>query len=400
MSYTNRLSRDQRRILNMYISQYDQTSEHIESLTHILNDISINIQNIIQNNTRDETSFERNNRTNDNVYINSLINMLMNYQRTANQRTANQRTANQRTANQRTVNQRTVNQRTVNQRTANQRTANQQTANQQTANQRTTNQRTANQRTANQRTANLYYDYERPINPYIYETNVSFDRINQTNNLFENNDFTALLNNFLNTNIIVRPTNEQISNSCRIIKYGDIENPLSDACPISLEHFNNDDNVIQINYCSHIFCHSQLIEWFDTNVHCPVCRYDIRDYIQPSNTRIPQTQNVSNNSNTTVEIPIEPQNNNNSTQNNFSNINVTRDPNTNEIDQIVFDINNPNITDDILHNITTRLFQSLLSSQNTNPTDSDDILSFDASNNILLYETTIRPNNRMNNNLY
>ena len=345
MSYTNRLSRDQRRILNMYISQYDQTSEHIESLTHILNDISINIQNIIQNNTRDETSFERNNRTNDNVYINSLINMLMNNQQTANQRTSNQRTTNQ-------------------------------------------------------RTSNLYYDYERPINPYIYETNVSFDRINQTNNLFENNDFTALLNNFLNTNIIVRPTNAQISNACRIIKYGDIENPLSDACPISLEHFNNDDNVIQINYCSHIFCHSQLIEWFDTNVHCPVCRYDIRDYIQPSNTHIPQTQNVSNNSNTTVETHIEPQNNNNSTQNNFSNINVTRDPNTNEIEQIVFDINNPNITDDILHNITTRLFQSLLSSQNTNQTDSDDILSFDASNNILLYETTIRPNNRMNNNLY
>jgi hypothetical protein len=356
MSYTNNLTRDQRRILNMYVNQYEQTSSHIQRLTSMMNDILINIQNIIHYN------YEPNNITNELSYMNSIINNLMNSQRTNNQRTNNQRTNNQRINNQRINNQRINNQR---------------------PSRRNINQRVNqlyNQRTNIQRTSNLYYDYENPINPYIYNTDISGNRRNRINNLFENNDFTTLLNNFFNTNIIVRPTNEEISNSCRIIKYGDIENPLSERCPISLERFNNDDNVIQIKHCSHIFCQQQLISWFDTNVHCPVCRYDIRDYIQ--------TQNVSENTNTNTNT-----NTNIETQNNISNINVTRDPNTNEVDQIIFDINNPNITDDILNNITTRLFQSLISPQNTNQIDVNELFTFDASNNILLYETIIRPNN-------
>ena len=76
--------------------------------------------------------------------------------------------------------------------------------------------------------------------------------------------------------IPVYPTTQQIQNSVRLLKYNEIENPLNLSCPISLENFNEEDEVSQIIYCGHIFNTEPLNEWFRSNVRCPVCRYDIR----------------------------------------------------------------------------------------------------------------------------
>ena len=86
------------------------------------------------------------------------------------------------------------------------------------------------------------------------------------------------LNTFLSTNVPVVPTQEQINNATRIIRYENIENPLNESCPISLERFNPNDTVTQICWCGHIFNSNELTSWFRTNVRCPVCRYDIRNY--------------------------------------------------------------------------------------------------------------------------
>ena len=83
-------------------------------------------------------------------------------------------------------------------------------------------------------------------------------------------------------NVAVYPTQEQINNGTRRVLYSNIENPLNLSCPITLENFNNDDNVTQILGCGHIFNHDSLIAWFRNHVRCPVCRYDIRNYIPRS----------------------------------------------------------------------------------------------------------------------
>ena len=41
---------------------------------------------------------------------------------------------------------------------------------------------------------------------------------------------------------------------------------------------NNGEQVFQIKHCGHNFRENALRNWFRTNVRCPVCRYDIRDY--------------------------------------------------------------------------------------------------------------------------
>ena len=43
------------------------------------------------------------------------------------------------------------------------------------------------------------------------------------------------------------------------------------------------DEVTQIIYCGHIFSKNSIRQWFQHNVRCPVCRYDIRDFGIPTN---------------------------------------------------------------------------------------------------------------------
>lgn len=80
-------------------------------------------------------------------------------------------------------------------------------------------------------------------------------------------------------NVPVYPSRDQINNGTLRILYSNIENPLNSSCPITLENFDHVDNVSQILGCGHIFNHDSLNSWFRNHVRCPVCRYDIRNYI-------------------------------------------------------------------------------------------------------------------------
>lgn len=96
-------------------------------------------------------------------------------------------------------------------------------------------------------------------------------------NYLNNPTISNLVHTFFDP-IEIYPTPYQIELATRVVRFGDIVNPLNLACPISLENFNDNDQVLVIRQCNHIFSNTALHSWFRTNCRCPVCRYDIRDH--------------------------------------------------------------------------------------------------------------------------
>ena len=48
----------------------------------------------------------------------------------------------------------------------------------------------------------------------------------------------------------------------------------------TLDEFNEGDILCRIIKCQHTFREPAIKNWFRTNVRCPVCRFDIRDYVE------------------------------------------------------------------------------------------------------------------------
>jgi hypothetical protein len=82
-----------------------------------------------------------------------------------------------------------------------------------------------------------------------------------------------------NDPVHVVATPSQISRATSNVLYENIAMPTNDRCPICLEIFQPDSEVTQINHCRHVFNRTELATWFETNVRCPVCRFDIRDHV-------------------------------------------------------------------------------------------------------------------------
>ena len=87
------------------------------------------------------------------------------------------------------------------------------------------------------------------------------------------------MNNEFLEPISVFPSRQQIENATRRTRYGDIVRPVNTSCPISLDAFSDNDNVIMIRHCGHIFKIEEFNSWFGSHCRCPVCRHDIRDNI-------------------------------------------------------------------------------------------------------------------------
>ena len=79
--------------------------------------------------------------------------------------------------------------------------------------------------------------------------------------------FTSSFAQPMSNNIMVTETTTRT--------FSDIEHPLNTECPISLEPFVPDSEVVQINRCGHIFNRNDLSYWFQTNTICPTCRSEI-----------------------------------------------------------------------------------------------------------------------------
>ena len=82
---------------------------------------------------------------------------------------------------------------------------------------------------------------------------------------------------FINTfeDVIVRPSRAQIALATENILY---DNSLPHStCSITLEPFQEGEEVCRIRHCGHMFKRAAIQEWFVRNVRCPVCRFDIRE---------------------------------------------------------------------------------------------------------------------------
>jgi hypothetical protein len=193
-----------------------------------------------------------------------------------------------------------------------------------------------------------------------------------------------------------------------LIRYGDIENPNAEYCPISLDEFDDDDQVRQIIHCGHIFHPNQFQRWFESNTRCPICRYDIRNYVpssrnmnnnesQNESQRLEQNQNLPQNNRPQSSQQNNPSNSISSSRLPISNMEILRNPISNLIEEFSFDINEPSLTNIFLDQITRNLLWSTNNSHihNTNRDDNSRII-IDPSNNFLFYETIISPSRSQN----
>ena len=190
---------------------------------------------------------------------------------------------------------------------------------------------------------------------------------------------TCLFNNF--RDVVVYPSQEQITNSTRNIEFADSSANMNTSCPITLDEFQNGDIVRQIIPCGHIFQETALRNWFTRNVRCPVCRYDIRDYM-PSAAQTTGPDNntdISNNSSTINGIDYNTDTDTDSDDDDgssFGNINRPNPPNTPISQRTNNAANNVNRLVNNIINTTTRTLDEMLNSYMGNYTDTSDNLIY------------------------
>jgi len=268
------LSHDERTLLTMYQNFYDQTTLQINELYRTQSEIRENIQAILRNHNNFSTS-ETQNNINNNENQTSINNhhgipYIFEYQHEY-------------------IPYRSTNTANINTNTTTNTTTN-----------------TSTNINENQRTRpNLTTSYNNIFNNLLG----SFSNPNINSNLNTNNflnnynsgiDFMQNLQQFY-SNVPIIPTNQQIIDGTRITLFNQIINPNNNSCPISLENFEDNSSVTQIRGCGHIFTSNSIHNWFRTNPRCPVCRYDIRDYI------IQQTENPITSSFSNINQEVEQQ---------------------------------------------------------------------------------------------
>lgn len=190
---------------------------------------------------------------------------------------------------------------------------------------------------------------------------------NYTNTNTNNNNNTSVLDLLREyyTPVTVYPSQTQINNAVRNIIFENIENPINNSCPISLERFTPHQHVSQILYCGHIFNTIELNSWFRMNVRCPVCRYDIRNYVSGQN----------NTAHSTTE--------NNTEQEEYESETESDSESVSEVDNSRNEEGNRNLS-----NRLTDYFQRELLNLLNNDNATTQIIS-DPSNNIYGFTTTI-----------
>lgn len=75
--------------------------------------------------------------------------------------------------------------------------------------------------------------------------------------------------------VIVRPTTEQIEHATTI-RAATVEDE-ENNCSVCQDIFLSGDAIRHITHCEHNFHRTCIDPWFTRNVHCPVCRFDIRE---------------------------------------------------------------------------------------------------------------------------
>ena len=106
-------------------------------------------------------------------------------------------------------------------------------------------------------------------------------------------------------NVIVVPTSQQIEDAIEDIVFNEENYDLINEtrCPITLEDFQENQILVRIRRCGHVFSQEPFRNWFRQSVRCPVCRHDIRDNISVRE-NIPSTTNNTPSSTTGYNNPL------------------------------------------------------------------------------------------------
>jgi hypothetical protein len=93
-----------------------------------------------------------------------------------------------------------------------------------------------------------------------------------------------LFSTFFGEDTVQRPTEVEIDRALRLFPFESSDfNILESSCPITLENFQEGEQIAQITYCGHIFRERAIRHWLRRTYGCPICRQDIRG--TPSTTR-------------------------------------------------------------------------------------------------------------------
>jgi hypothetical protein len=113
--------------------------------------------------------------------------------------------------------------------------------------------------------------------PFIRRQNsISRRRYTEDTPIMPNPFYTHLFLPF--EDVVVSPTNREIDTASTILIYNSNNwNYEQHTCPISLEQFEDNMEIRRLNVCGHIFKKTNIDLWFERNVRCPVCRFDIRE---------------------------------------------------------------------------------------------------------------------------
>ena len=111
-----------------------------------------------------------------------------------------------------------------------------------------------------------------------------------TNRLLNHNpnqlsmEFVTAPFSFLNRPQQSVPSLQQYTEATEMFTYNSntVSRINSVTCPITLEDFQHGELLCEIKHCHHVFKETALRNWFVRNSHCPVCRYDIRTYVNES----------------------------------------------------------------------------------------------------------------------
>ena len=77
----------------------------------------------------------------------------------------------------------------------------------------------------------------------------------------------------------VRPTEAQIQANTTL---GNLVSDTEHTCAICQDALTSEQEGRKLNACGHWFHRGCIDTWFSTNVHCPVCRHDIRESTETS----------------------------------------------------------------------------------------------------------------------
>ena len=86
-------------------------------------------------------------------------------------------------------------------------------------------------------------------------------------------DGRARMDQFLQP-VVIHPTSEQIAANTTV---GNLVSDTDNACAICQDTLTCEQEARKLNACGHWFHRPCIDTWLQGNVHCPVCRHDIRE---------------------------------------------------------------------------------------------------------------------------